>query len=325
MEVCFMPVVYCIGEALIDFVPTTKGLSLEDVPSFVRAPGGAPANAAVAVSKLGGSSAFIGKVGQDAFGRLLKNTLSHHGVITDYMSTTTEANTTLAFVSLTADGDRDFIFYRKPGADMLLNQEDIPVKEFKKGDILHFCSLGLVDAPTKKAHKAAIETMKKAGGIISFDPNVRLDLWAEKQQCKQAILEYLPYADLVKVSLDEMPFIFDTEDEKEVAEKCFNLGIKAVIVTRGALGSAFYTQDYIKEVASIDVKVEDTTGAGDAYTGAVLSQIIKVGSLTLSQEQVDEIVDLANIAGSLTTTKKGGMESIPTLNEIYGFKKTNNC
>lgn len=318
-----MPVVYCIGEALIDFVPTTKGMRLEDVPGFVRAPGGAPANAAVAVKKLGGTSAFIGKVGQDAFGRLLKNTLFDHGVITNYMSTTTEANTTLAFVSLTADGDRDFIFYRKPGADMMLKPEDIPAQEFKKGDILHFCSLGLVDAPTKEAHKFAIESMKKAGGFISFDPNVRLDLWDEKEECKQVILEYMPYADLLKVSLDEMPFIFDTEDEGVVAETCFKLGIKAVIVTKGAHGSAFYTQNYIKEVASIDVEVEDTTGAGDAYTGAVLGQIVKSGSLILSSAQIDEIVNLANIAGSLTTMKKGGMESIPNLDEINEFIKRN--
>ena len=318
----FMAKVYCIGEALIDFIPVAKGLRLEDVPSFERAPGGAPANLSVAVKKLGGESAFIGKVGDDAFGRLLRETLLRWGVDVSLLSKTSEANTTLAFVALKADGDRDFIFYRNPGADMLLSEKDIPEGVFSRGDILHFCSLGLVDAPVKAAHRRAIELMKRAGGIISFDPNVRLDLWRDHEDCRRAVLEFLPLADLVKVSLDEMPFIFGTEDERAAASRCFDGGAKAFIVTRGAGGSAFYTPEYSKEASPIAVRVEDTTGAGDAYMGAVLSRIAGTGSLSerLSPSFVDETILLAGVVGSITATKKGAIESIPSLDEARRFQ-----
>lgn len=316
-----MPKVYCIGEALIDFVPTKRGVRLEDVPGFVTAPGGAVANLAAAVAKLGAQSAFIGAVGDDAFGRLMREVLEKYGVDTSYMYTTRAANTTLAFVALKADGDRDFIFYRKPGADMLLNEKDIPEGLFKKGDILHFGSLGMVESPSKYAHIKAMRLMREAGGILSFDPNVRLPLWDDPMDCKNTILEFLPQADLVKVSFDEMPFIFDTDNEKAVADRCFGLGVKAVMVTRGAQGSAIYTPDYSTEVASIDVPVEDTTGAGDAYTGAVLSRLAAVGSLEegLRPEAIDSMINFANVVGSITTMKKGGMASVPTLAEAEAF------
>lgn len=316
-----MAKVYSIGEALIDFVPTVRGVRMEDVPSFVTAPGGAPANLAAAAAKLGAGSAFIGKVGDDGFGRLLREVLERYGVDTAYMTTTREANTTLAFVALKESGDRDFVFYRKPGADMLLSEEDVPEDVFRPGDVLHFGSLGMVEAPTKYAHKKAIRLMKEAGGILSFDPNVRLPLWDDPLDCKNTILEFLPEADLVKVSLDEMPFIFDTADEKAAAGRCFDLGIRLVIVTRGPAGSAVYTPGYSAEIESIDVPVEDTTGAGDAYTGAVLSQILAAGSLeaALAPASIDGIIRFANVVGSITTMKKGGISAIPTLAEAKAF------
>ncbi len=320
-----MPKVYCIGEALIDFIPTVKGARLEDVLCFERAPGGAPANLAAAVRKLGAESAFIGKVGDDAFGRLLKETLDRHGVDTALLSATREANTTLAFVALKSDGDRDFIFYRNPGADMLLSEKDIPDGVFTRGDILHFCSLGLVEAPVKQAHRRAIALMREAGGIISFDPNVRLDLWRDHSLCRAAIMEFLPFADLLKVSLDEMPFVFGTEDEREAAEFCFSKGIGAVIVTRGAAGSAFYTPGYTKEASTAKVAVEDTTGAGDAYMGAILSRIAGGLSVRLSRPEIDSMVELANAVGAMTTMKKGAIESIPTLEEALAFISGSSC
>lgn len=313
--------IYCIGEALIDFVPTVKGLRLEDVPGFVTAPGGATANVAAAVGRLGLEASFIGKVGDDAFGRLLRETLEGCGVDTTYMTATTKANTTLAFVALKASGDRDFIFYRKPGADMLLEEADIPEGLFQRGDILQFGSLGLVESPSKYAHKKAIRLMQEAGGIISFDPNVRLPLWEDPADCKRTILELLPEADIVKISLDEMPFIFDCDDEKTVAQRCFALGVQAVMITRGAEGSAFYTPGYSTEVPSIDVPVEDTTGAGDAYTGAVLSRLVAADSLvaSLTPESIEEMVGFANVLGSIATMKKGGIPSLPTRAEAEAF------
>lgn len=315
-----MAKVFCIGEALIDFVPTIKGVRMEDVPGFIPAPGGAPANLAAAVSKLGAQSAFIGKVGDDAFGRLLRETLDKDGVDTTYMTTTDEANTTLAFVALKTSGDRDFVFYRKPGADMLLAEADISEEMFSRGDILHFGSLAMVESPSKYAHIKALRLAKEAGAILSFDPNVRLPLWRDPADCKNTILEFLPQADLVKVSLDEMPFIFDTEDEQTVADRCFALGLRAVLITRGAAGSAIYTPGRIVEVESIDVKVEDTTGAGDAYTGAVLSRLVgRPLEESLTPQEVDETIALANVVGSMTTMHKGGIASIPTISEARKF------
>lgn len=317
-----MAKVFCIGEALIDFVPTVKGLRMEDVPGFIPAPGGAPANLAAAVSKLGASSAFVGKVGDDAFGRLLRETLEKHDVDTTYMTTTPEANTTLAFVALKASGDRDFIFYRKPGADMLLDESDIPENLFQSGDILHYGSLALVESPSKYAHIKALRLAKQAGAILSFDPNVRLPLWKDPADCKNTILEFLPQADLVKVSSDEMPFIFDTEDEQTVADRCFSLGVKAVLVTRGPAGSAIYIPGYNVEVESIDVRVEDTTGAGDAYTGAVLSRLVgRPLEESLTPAGIDEIIALANAVGSMATMQKGGIASIPTAEEAQAFMR----
>lgn len=314
-----MSKIYCIGEALVDFVPSVRGVRLEEVPAFVRAPGGAPYNLAAAVCKLGAQAAFMGMVGDDAFGRLLRETLDSFGVDTAHMAVTAKANTTLAFVALKADGDRDFIFYRKPGADMLLGEDDIPEALFQKGDILHFGSLGLVPMPTKSAHDKALRMMRAAGGIISFDPNVRLDLWDDHALCRSTILEYLPHADIVKVSLDEMPFIFGTEDEQAVAERCFALRAKLVMITRGADGSAMYIPGYKREIVAIDVKVEDTTGAGDAYTGAVLADIAANPDAAIDAGRVDAMIEFANIVGSITTMCKGGAESVPTREQAAAF------
>lgn len=317
-----MATVYCIGEALIDFVPTEKGVRMEDVAAFIPNAGGGPANLAAAVSKLGTNAAFIGAVGDDAFGRLLRETLSGYGVDTANMITTNKAGTTLAFVALKADGDRDFIFYRNPGADMMLEEADIPEGLFKAGDILHFGSLGMVESPSKYAHLKAVKMVREAGGITSFDPNVRLNLWADPEDCKRTVHEMLPYSDIFKASLDEMPFIFDTDDEQTVANRCFEAGVKLVLITRGAKGSAIYTKEYTAEVASIDVKVEDTTGAGDSYNGAVLSQIVgKKLDDCLAPDSIDSIINLANVVGSITTMKKGGVSAIPTMEQVQQFRE----
>lgn len=315
-----MAKVYCIGEALIDFVSTSRGLRMEDVPGFVRAAGGAPANLAAAVKKLGADSCFIGKLGDDAFGRHVKETIEKAGVDTTYVYMTREAFTTLSFVALHESGERDIIFARNPGADMLLSPEDVANVPFQKGDIMHFGSCGLVKGPTREAHKKAVELAKQAGCIVSFDPNVRLDLWEDPKELKNIILEFLPNADVLKVNSEEVKFIFDTTDEKAAAQKCLDMGIQLVLVTRGPAGSAIYTKGYSTEIRSIDVPVDDTTGAGDAYTGTVLSML--VGSKleeVLNPGKIEEIIGIANIVGSITTMNKGAIESIPTLEEARAF------
>ena len=213
-----MKKVIAIGEALIDFIPHEKGRALNDVENFLRVPGGAPLNVAAAVAKLGGKSQMLTKLGQDGFGDAILNEVKPLGVDVSRISRTKEANTALAFVSLREDGERDFSFYRNPSADMLLSAEEICVEDFNEKDILHFCSVSLIDAPIKEAHRRAIEIAKEKGCLISFDPNVRLPLWKNPEDCRKAILEFLPLSNIVKISDEELEFITGIKDEKEALE-----------------------------------------------------------------------------------------------------------
>jgi fructokinase len=312
--------IYCIGEALMDFIPVTAGLDASAPQALIPLPGGGPANTAVAAAKLEAKSRFIGKVGDDSFGRMLISTLKNYGVDTSLMTQTKKACTTLAFVTLTDDGERDFTFARKPGADMLLGKDEIPEDIFKNGDILHFTSQGLVESPSKCAHSKAIDQAKKAGALISFDPNVRLDLWEEPDECRKTIIDFIPKADIIKVSLDEMPFVFGMKGEEEAAKYCFEKGAYIVFVTRGKDGASVYTQDFSAEAAPIKLKATDTTGAGDAFNGAYLSRFAaRPKEEILNQKNLTEILNFANAAGALTVTKKGAMSGSPTLNELKQF------
>ena len=210
-----MKKVISIGEALIDFIPNQKGCSLKEVLGFERVAGGAPANVSAVVSKLGGKSNFISKLGKDAFGDYIIDTLNDVNVDTSYVLRTNKANTGLAFVSLKEDGNRDFSFYRNPSADMLLEEGEIKQQWFNDCHTLHFCSVDLIECPMKYAHKKAIEYAKNNNAIISFDPNVRLPLWESEKDCKDAILEFLPLANIIKISDEELEFITgETDIEK---------------------------------------------------------------------------------------------------------------
>ena len=215
-----MTKLFSIGEVLIDFIPLQRGAALKDVVSFERAPGGAPANVAAAVAKYGHDASMITKLGKDAFGDFLVEQLEKAGVHTDKILRTDEANTGLAFVSLKDNGERDFSFYRNPSADLLFNEEEVKAEWFGQGDVLHFCSVDLVESPMKQAHIRAIHLMKEKGGLISFDPNVRLPLWDHPEDCRSAILEFLPLAHLVKISDEELEFITgisDVEDSHSIS------------------------------------------------------------------------------------------------------------
>jgi fructokinase len=309
---------YTIGEALIDFIPDTRGIELKNVVGFTKEAGGAPANVACAVAKLGGSSAFIGKLGKDAFGDFLLETMKESGVDTQHVLQTDEANTALAFVSLKADGDRDFSFYRNPSADMLLSEEEISEEWFSKGDILHYCSVDLIEAPVKYAHLKAISAMKAAGGLISFDPNVRLPLWADHEQCRQTILEFIPLSHLVKISSDELAFVTGIEDEREAISSLFVGDVQAVVYTKGADGAAWYTSSYEVSTPGQKVAVMDTTGAGDAFIGALLYQLQRIeGALSeMDAEKAKRLISFANAAAALTTTRAGAISSLPVLQEL---------
>lgn len=314
-----MPTVYTIGEALIDFIPAEKGVALKDVSGFEKAAGGAPMNVACAVSKLGGSSAFIGKLGEDAFGEHLLETMAGIGVDTSQVVRTKEANTALAFVSLQQDGNRQFSFYRNPSADMLLHEDEIDAGLFGAGDILHFCSVDLIEAPVKYAHRKAIGAASAAGAVVSFDPNVRLPLWEDEESCRRTILEFLPLSDIVKISDEELEFITGIQDEEEAIQSLFTGRVGHIIYTKGSKGAVWYTRDFSIEAPGLRVETIDTTGAGDAFIGSLLFQVHKAGGAealaALTPESALEYLSFANAAAAITTTRRGAVHSLPTFAE----------
>ena len=316
-----MGTLYSIGEVLIDFIPLQKGVALKDVVSFERTPGGAPANVAATVAKLGGMSSIISKVGHDAFGEFLETQLAVVGVKTDKLLKTKEANTALAFVSLREDGERDFSFYRNPSADLLFSENEIEEEWFDEGDILHFCSVDLIESPMKYAHKKAIQQAQEKGCLISFDPNVRLPLWESPEMCRETILAFLPEADLVKIADDELAFVTGIEEEGQAISSLFTGRVKAVICTKGSKGSVLYVGDSTYAASGFSVQVQDTTGAGDAFIGAVLYLLLKnnVGPSQLAaycEKHHEELLLFANACGALTTTGKGAIQSLPTYEQI---------
>ena len=316
-----MKKVIAIGEALIDFIPNEKGRALNDVENFLRVPGGAPLNVAAAVAKLGGKSQMLTKLGQDGFGDAILNEVKPLGVDVSRISRTNEANTALAFVSLREDGERDFSFYRNPSADMLLSAEEICVEDFNEKDILHFCSVSLIDAPIKEAHRRAIEIAKEKGCLISFDPNVRLPLWKNPEDCRKAILEFLPLSNIVKISDEELEFITGIKDEKEALDFLLTGDVKVIIYTKGTNGAEFITKERVIFSPSFKVSAQDTTGAGDSFIGSLLYQVAEgeyslEELVTLSEEKVQEILTFSNATAALTVCKKGAIGALPLKEEV---------
>lgn len=310
--------VLTIGEALIDFIPEEKGASLKDVSKFIKFPGGAPANVAATISKLGGESAFIGKLGNDGFGDFIVENLKNVNVNTDYILRTDNANTALAFVVLKDDGDREFSFYRKPSADMLLDKSEIKEDWFNKGDILHFSSVDLIEAPVKYAHIRAIEIAKEKECVVSFDPNVREPLWDDLKECKRTILEFIPKADILKISTDEIEFITGKDNERESIDSFFVGDVKIVILTRGKDGATIFTKDKEVNISGIEIKAVDTTGAGDSFIGAFLYSIInkEIDISNISYNLLKVVGDFSNKVGAITASRKGAISSTPTIEEV---------
>ncbi|MEC5302324.1 carbohydrate kinase family protein [Staphylococcus shinii] len=309
-----------IGEALIDFIPSTTDSKLKDVEMFSRQVGGAPCNVACTATKLGGNAEMITQLGQDAFGDLIVETLDNLGVGTQYLKRTNEANTALAFVSLTKEGERDFSFYRKPSADMLYSIDAVSAIDVNENDVLHFCSVDLVESPMKYAHKKLIEKVTHVGGTIVFDPNVRLPLWKNEADCKSAIHEFIPLAHIVKISDEELEFVTGMTDENQAIQWLFQGNVDAVIYTKGADGATVYFKDG-NEISQQGFKVKaiDTTGAGDAFIGALISKLLISDSTDLIAVLKNEgkaILEFSNYVAATVTTKYGAISSIPTLEEV---------
>lgn len=315
-----------MGELLIDFIPCEKGRALKDVDNFQRATGGAPGNVAAAISKLGGHSIMISKLGYDAFGDHIVENLNRAGVDTKYVFRTNEAKTALAFVSLDKEGNRDFSFYRNPSADLFLSPDDITEDMFDNCSVFHFGSVDLVDYPVKKAHKRAIEIAKAKGITVSFDPNIRLPLWDSPEACQAAVREFLPYADIVKISDNELEFITGKDDPAEAAKLLFENGCKFFMYTKGNDGAEAFTKNVHVSMPCFPVEVVDTTGAGDSFMGSMLYSITEKGMSLEGLENIDEntlkeFVKFSSLYAASTTTRKGGACSMATMSEIKEFAK----
>lgn len=315
---------FTMGEMLIDFIALQKKSDLKEVTTFEKAPGGAPANVAVAVSKCGVPSAVITQLGQDAFGDYLIDVLHENGVNTSYIKRTTKANTGLAFVSVAENGERDFSFYRKPSADLLLEASEIKSDWFQENDYLHFGSVDLVESPMKESHRRAIQFVKSKQGIISFDPNVRLPLWHDSEACRQAILEFLPLANIVKISDEELTFITGEENEEKALQSLFVGDVQIVLYTKGSHGASILTKENSFDQPGYCVCVEDTTGAGDAFAGGFLytllhNKVTRENLSTFVTENHQTLLTFSNACGALTTTKRGAIHALPTLTQIKKF------
>ena len=303
--------VVALGELLIDFTPA--GVSPAGNTLFERNPGGAPANVLSAVSKLGGTGAFLGKVGNDQFGLFLKSVLEQNGIGTRGLKFSPDVHTTLAFVQLDEHGDRSFSFYRKPGADMTLAPEDLELGLIDEARIFHFGSLSLTDEPARSATKAALEYARKKGKVVSYDPNWRPPLWENDAQAKQAMLSVLPYADILKVSEEELAFLTGETDIRAGGDWFLRQGAKIVVVTLGPRGCYFCSAAGSAFRETYDTKIVDTTGSGDCFFGAMLAQLAgrRDPLDSISEEELEHMVDFANAAGALCATRKGAISSMP--------------
>lgn len=317
--------VVAIGELLIDFVPQQKGCALREVTHFERVAGGAPANVVTAVSRLGGRGAMISQVGEDAFGEHIIDVLKNNGVNTNYVFKTKQANTGLAFVSLDATGNREFSFFRNPSADLFLSPEQITANMLEDTAVVHFCSVDLVDWPVKQAHKRLIELAKDKGIIVSFDPNVRLPLWDSPEDCQKTIREFLPLADIVKLSDDELEFVTGCGDEEKAVKDLLAGDCRMVILTKGHNGSSVYTRNAAAHTPALKVKeVVDTTGAGDSFAGSFLFQLTREGySLedidNISSDELKRFLSFSANYAALTIGKMGAeMASMEEMRRVYG-------
>lgn len=306
-----------VGEILIDL--TQSGTNELGIPVFAANPGGAPANLAVAASRLGASSAFIGKVGTDSYGTFLRNTLIENNVDVSGMVVDQVNRTTLAVVAVDKTGERTFSFYRDPSADVNLRAEEISEEQLKNTRFLHFGSVSLTTDPARTATLYAAETAKKHGAIISYDPNYRASLWSDEATAIQRMLEPLPMVDVLKVSDEELPLLTGTEDLAEGSAMLAAKGIRLVLVTLGANGAYYRFGAHTGHIPGVKVKVGDTNGAGDTFFGATLAQLAKLENLdALTPETLETILTVSNRAAAITTSRHGAIPAMPTAEEVFG-------
>lgn len=308
--------VTAMGELLIDF--TCQAQDAQGYPTMAAHPGGAPCNFLAALCKYGCTAAFLGKVGADAFGDLLLSTLGALGIRTDGVVRDPEVFTTLAFVTIDSQGERQFSFARKPGADTRLTFEECRLALIDQARAFHFGTLSLTDEPSREATYRAVDYAKRGGKLITFDPNLRLPLWDRPERAREEILWGLRQADIVKLSDEETAFLWGC-GAREGAEKLLEeFGVKLAFVTMGAQGSFYANAGASGYAPTLSVKAVDTTGAGDIFGGSAVSQVLKLGKdpAALSREELAYIAAFASTAATLSTRAYGGITSIPDYQEV---------
>ena len=303
-----------IGEVLIDLTQT--GRDEKGIPQFAANPGGAPANLAVAASRLGAKTAFIGKVGADGFGRYLSDVLTQNGVDASGVAVDRQHPTTMAVVSVDASGERDFSFYRGANADVMLSSEDIPDAALEGAKIVHFGSVSLTADPSRSATLDAVRRAKAMGKTITYDPNYRANLWPDQDTAVAQMKAPLDLVDILKVSDEELPLLTGTTDCEAGTAQLAAHGIGLIFVTLGPDGVFYRMGDKTGHVAGVPCKVGDTNGAGDTSFGAALSKLCKEDLPALTVEKLEGILAFANKAASITTSRHGAIPAMPTLAEM---------
>ena len=311
--------VVALGELLIDF--TENGKSAQGNMTYEANPGGAPCNVLAMLNKAGRKTAFIGKVGQDLFGNKLKATLDEVGIDTSNLIIDEDARTTLAFVETFPDGDRDFSFYRNPGADMMLRKEDLHEDLIRDAKIFHYGTLSMTHDGVREATKKAIDIAKESGAILSFDPNLRPPLWKTLDDAKEQVAYGLSKCDVLKISDNEIQWFTGEEDfDAGIAKLREQYNIPLIMLSLGRDGSRAYYKDLRVEVKPFlqDSTIE-TTGAGDTFCASTLNYVLDHGLENLTEENLKELLTFANAAASLITTRKGALRVMPTREEVESF------
>ena len=307
--------VIALGELLIDF--TMNGQSEQGNNMFEACPGGAPCNVLALLNKMGKKTAFIGKVGKDQFGALLRDTITEAGIDASNLMVDENVNTTLAFVHTFPDGDREFSFYRNPGADMMLTADEVNPEVVKDTKIFHFGTLSMTHDGVREATKKAVETAKENGCLVSFDPNLRPPLWSSLDLAKEQMEYGFGKCDILKISDNEIQFVSGKEDYDEgIAYLQEKYNIPLILLTMGKDGSRAYYKGMRVERPGFSVKAIETTGAGDTFCGSSLNYLVEHDFDNLTEEQLGEMLTFANAAAALVTTKKGAIKAMPVKEEV---------
>ena len=316
--------VICIGEALIDLLAVQSGKRLRDVAEFRRVAGGAPANVAVGTARLGKKSAFIGRVGRDEFGFYLRDIMAGNGVNIDLLQYDDEARTGLAFIALPTPTTREFLFYRNPGADMRIDPEKFNIEFIRNTKIFHFGSITLIGEPSRSSTLRAIDIAKNAGALISYDPNLRIDLWPDGAHAKKQILEAIPLADIVKLNDEELEFLTGETDILTGATRLISSGPGIIFVTLGEKGSFYATSRFSGRIPTYNVRTVDSTGCGDSFVSGLLAFLAEnsLNEVLNDEAAIAEAVKISNAAASITSMKKGVIPSLPYKKELEEFLNT---